>query len=324
VVSGDSEDWGFEARRRGVMFWRMLPGSRTFRGSRSLLPAGPGCRAIGALAVFAIIFPSLVCSKPRSESAASSASKLSDDWVLSWHDEFNGPNGAPPDEKKWLVETGGNGWGNSEREYYTSRPQNIRQQNGYLVIEAIKEKFTGPDGIERDYTSGRVNTKGRFSQEYGRFEARIKNPPGRGVWPAFWLLGDDFSTAGWPACGEIDIMEGIGPLGSQIRGSLHGPGYSGRNSLTSTYQLPAGNFSDAFHIFALEWEPKALRFYVDGHLYAAKTPSDLRDEKPWVYNHPFFLILDLAVRGDIPNSPEPSTIFPQRMLVDYVRVYTHK
>lgn len=253
-----------------------------------------------------------------------SAPNFNGNWALSWHDEFNGPNGTPPDGTKWLVETGGNGWGNSELEYYTARPQNIRQENGYLVIEAMKEKFTGPDGVERNYTSGRVNTRERFNQKYGRFEARIKNPPGRGVWPAFWLLGDDFSPVGWPACGEVDIMEGIGPLGSEIRGSLHGPGYSGRNSLSSTYQLPAGDFSDAFHVFALEWEPGALRFYVDGHLYATKTPSDLPAGKHWVYDHPFFLILNLAVRGDIPHGLDPSTVFPQRMLVDYVRVFKHR
>jgi beta-glucanase (GH16 family) len=241
-----------------------------------------------------------------------------------WHDEFNGPNGAAPDKGKWLVETGGNGWGNSELEYYTARGQNVRQENGNLVIEAIKERFVGPDGVSRDYTSGRLDTSGRFSQNYGRFEARIKNPSGRAVWPAFWMLGNDFPIAGWPGCGEIDVMEEIGPLGSQIRGSLHGPGYSGRNSLTSTFQLPAGNFGDAFHVFALEWEPGILRFYVDGQLYATKTPSDLPSGKRWVYDHPFFLILNLAVRGDAPDSPATSTVFPQRMLVDYVRVYKRK
>ena len=244
-------------------------------------------------------------------------------WVLSWQDEFNAPNGTPPDQTKWIEETGGNGWGNGELQYYTSRRQNIRQENGDLVIEAIQEKFTGPDGVERDYTSARVNTRGRFSQEYGRFEARIKNPAGRGVWPAFWLMGDDFSTVGWPACGEIDVMEGIGPQGSEIHGSIHGPGYSGRNSLTSTCQLAAGNFSDAFHVFAVEWEPEVLRFYVDGKLYATKTRADLPAGGPWVYDRPFFLILDLAVRNHAPDSTAP-TVFPQRMLVDYVRVYSRR
>lgn len=253
----------------------------------------------------------------------SSATELNGKWVLTWHDEFNGPTGTPPDERKWVVETGGNGWGNNELESYTSHPRNIHQENGYLVIEAIEEPFTGPDGTPRDYTSGRLITRGRFSQKYGRFEARIKNPPGPGLWPAFWLLGDNFSAVGWPACGEIDIMEEIGSLSSEIRGSLHGPGYSGVRALTSRYRLPNGDFSDAFHVFAAEWEPEVLRFYVDGHLYATKTPSDLPPGKSWVYDHPFFLILNLAVRGDISVHDRP-TVFPQRMLVDYVRVYSRK
>jgi len=298
----------------------MFPGPRAYRIRGGFLAARR--RAIGALAAFSIIFPSFLFTKAHA--CSSSTAKADADWVLSWGDEFNAPNGTPPDQTKWVEETGGNGWGNGELEYYTSRPKNIRQENGDLVIEAIKEKFAGPDGVERDYTSARVNTRGRFSQEYGRFEARIKNPSGRGVWPAFWLMGDDFSTVGWPACGEIDVMEGIGPLGSQIRGSIHGPGYSGRNSLTSACNLRAGNFSDAFHIFAVEWEPEALRFYVDGRLYATKTPADLPAGKPWVYDRPFFLILDLAVRNSVPGDSREATKFPQRMLVDYVRVYTRK
>jgi len=278
-------------------------------------------RAVSAVAAIAIVFSGFLCSTPQTRAAISAASKPNADWVLSWQDEFNGPNGAPPDKAKWVTETGGNGWGNGELQYYTSRPQNIRQENGNLVIDAIEEKFTGPDGVERDYTSARVNTRGRFSQKYGRFEARIKSPAGRSVWPAFWLMGDDFSTAGWPTCGEIDVMEGIGPLASQIRGSIHGPGYSGRDSLTSTFQLPSGNFSDAFHIFALEWGPDILRFYVDGKLYATKTPADLPPGEPWVYDRPFFVLFDLAVRSRTPDISGTTTTFPERMLVDYVRVY---
>lgn len=283
-------------------------------------------RAKGATSVFAALaFVSLSLGNTAVRLAAS-APRVGDHdgkWVLTWHDEFNGPDGAPPDERKWLIETGGNGWGNNELEYYTARRENIRQANGSLVIEAIRQEFRGPDGVQRDYTSGRLITKGRFSQKYGRFEARIKNPVGPGLWPAFWLLGDNFSTVGWPACGEIDVMEEIGALGSEIRGSLHGPGYSGPDALTSIYQLPADDFGDAFHIFAVEWEPDVMRFYVDGYLYATKMPSDLPPGKPWVYDHPFFLILNLAVRK--PSGDRRSmTDFPQRMLVDYVRVYSRK
>ena len=248
----------------------------------------------------------------------------SSNWVLTWSDEFNGPNGAAPDPTKWVVESGGNGWGNNELEYYTSRAENVRQENGNLVIEAIKESFTGPDGVRRNYTSARLKTQEKFTQRYGRFEARILIPSGRGAWPAFWMLGDDYPTRGWPGCGEIDVMESIGSESATVQGSLHGPGYSGANPLTSAYTLPRGRFSDGFHVFAVEWEPQIVRFFVDDLLYATKTPADLPVGAHWVYDHPFFLLLNLAVGGNLPGSPRDSTMFPQRMLVDFVRVYSRK
>jgi len=254
--------------------------------------------------------------------APSSASKPG--WVLTWNDEFNAPNGSPPDPAKWEVESGGNGWGNDELQYYTTRSRNVRQENGKLVIEAIKEKFTGPDGVQRNYTSARIQTKGRFSQRYGRFEARIRIPSGQGVWPAFSLLGDSFPSVGWPACGEIDIMENVGNEPAVIHGSMHGPGYSGSTPLTAAYKLSRGRFSDRPHVFAVEWEPQTVRFFVDGEVYATKTPADIPPGTRWVFDHPFFLVLNLAVGGKLPGSPAASTIFPQRMLVDYVRVYSRQ
>jgi len=219
---------------------------------------------------------------------------------------------------------GGNGWGNNELEYYTARPENVRQDHGNLVLEAVKEDFQGADGIRRDFTSARVTTERRFSQKYGRFEARIQLPRGSGVWPAFWLLGEDFRSAGWPACGEIDIMENVGKEPGTILGSLHGPGYSGENPLTTAYALPRGRFSDGFHVFAIEWEPNVIRFYVDGELFATKTAADIPAGKRWVFDHPFFILLNLAVGGNLPGKPDNSTVFPQSMLVDYVRVYSRK
>lgn len=257
---------------------------------------------------------------PQPTDSAPSARKAG--WILTWSDEFNGANGSSPDPTKWVVETGGNGWGNDELEYYTARPQNVRQENGNLVIEAIKERFAGPDGVRREYTSARLKTEGLFQQRYGRFEARIQVPAGQGMWPAFWLLGDDFPTTAWPNCGEIDIMENVGSEPFSIRGTLHGPGYSDSSPLTAVYKLPTGRFSDAFHVFALEWEPQVVRFYVDDKLYATKTPADLPPGKSWVYDHPFFVILNLAVGGNWPGNPDESTVFPQRMLTDYVRVYS--
>ncbi len=245
-------------------------------------------------------------------------------WTLVWSDDFDGANGSLPNPTKWVFETGGGGWGNKELETYTSRPQNVQQQNGNLVITAAKEDFTNEDGIARNYTSARLKTAGLFTQTYGRFEARIKIPKGQGLWPAFWLLGNDVKTTGWPGCGEIDIIENIGKEPNIVHGSMHGPGYSGGNPLTGSYALPAGNFSEDFHVFAVEWEPNVARFYVDGTLYETRTPSDLPSGKKWVYDHPFFIILNVAVGGGWPGNPDQTTVFPQTMLVDYVRVYARK
>jgi beta-glucanase (GH16 family) len=243
-------------------------------------------------------------------------------WTLTWSDEFNGPNGSGVDPSKWVVETGGNGWGNQELEYYTSRPENAYEKDGDLVIKVLQEKYKGPDGVTRDYTSARLKTLGRFEQTHGRFEARIKIPRGQGIWPAFWMLGSDIDNPGWPACGEIDIMENIGKEPSIVHATIHGPGYSGAHGIGAPFALSAGNkMADDFHVYAVEWEQNVLRFYVDEYLYATRTPADLPKGTKWVYDHPFFLLLNVAVGGGWPGSPDASSAFPQEMLVDYVRVY---
>jgi beta-glucanase (GH16 family) len=276
-----------------------------------------------SLAPFILFFSGSLLGGPQ-QHADSASPESKPPWVLTWSDEFNGPVGSTPDPAKWVVESGGNGWGNDELEYYTARSQNVRQENGNLVIEAIKEKFTASDGSEHRYTSARLTTQGRFAQRYGRFETRIKVPHGRGTWPAFWLLGDNFPAVGWPACGEIDIMESLGSQPSTIRSTLHGPGYSGESALTGSYTSSRATVGDDFHIFAAEWDPEGVRFYVDGQLYETKTPADLPPGKRWVFDHPFFVILNLAIGGGLPGSPEDSTVFPQRLLVDYVRVYSRR
>ena len=256
--------------------------------------------------------------------AASQTSKpqAASEWTLVWSDEFNNTDGSGPDPSKWVVETGGGGWGNNELEYYTARPQNAFQRDGNLVIQVLKEKFTGPDGVSRDYTSARLKTLGKFSQAYGRFEARIKIPRGQGIWPAFWMMGDDIDKVGWPTCGEIDIMENIGKEPSLVHGTIHGPGYSGDKGPTASYESSDHRpFADDFHIYAVEWEPEAIRFYVDDHLYATRTPTDLPKGTKWVYDHPFFLLLNVAVGGDWPGAPDATSVYPQTMLVNYVRVY---
>jgi beta-glucanase (GH16 family) len=243
-------------------------------------------------------------------------------WTLVWSDEFDGVNGSTPNSSKWTYDLGGGGWGNQELETYTNRAVNAQIQNGNLVITAQRETFTGSDGVTRDYTSARIKTQALFSQAYGRFEARIKIPRGQGIWPAFWMLGSDFPTAGWPRCGEIDVMENIGREPGIVHGSLHGPGSSATTSdLTSSFALPAGqNFADDFHVYAVEWEPDTVRFYVDATNYATFTRTQWPQSGQWVFDHPFFLILNVAVGGVWPGSPDSTTQFPQQMLVDYVRV----
>jgi beta-glucanase (GH16 family) len=243
-------------------------------------------------------------------------------YILVWADEFNGANGSAPDSSKWTYDMGGNGWGNNELETYTNRAQNAHIQDGNLVIQAREEHFTGSDAIARRYTSARLKTQGLFQQAYGRFEARIKIPYCQGIWPAFWIMGDNLPSVGWPHCGEIDIMENLGSEPSTVHGTVHGPGYSGARGNSALYTLPNGQrFADDFHIFKVEWEMNTLRFYVDDHLYKTTTNADLPTGATWVFDHPFFIILNVAVGGNWPGSLGSSTVFPQTMLVDYVRVY---
>jgi beta-glucanase (GH16 family) len=235
-------------------------------------------------------------------------------WTLVWHDDFDGP---ALDVTKWVRETGGDGWGNGELQFYTDRRENARIASGYLVIEARREKFA-----DRDYTSGRLKTQGLGVWKYGRMEARIQIPRGQGLWPAFWMLADNCHNVGWPECGEIDIMENIGKEPHRVHGTVHGPGYSGARGVSSAYDLRAGAFADDSHVYAIEWEADVIRWYVDDAWYKTITPKDLPGR--WVYDHPFFIILNVAVGGHWPGGPDETTVFPQTMRVDYVRVYQRK
>jgi beta-glucanase (GH16 family) len=243
-------------------------------------------------------------------------------WMLTWSDEFDGADGSRPDESRWTFDIGGGGYGNQELETYTSRPDNVTIEKGALVITARAEHFTGPDGIPRDYTSARLKTEGRFGQTYGRFEARMQIPRGQGIWPAFWLLGANANAVGWPACGEIDIMENIGREPNTVHGTFHGPGYSGGSAIGAAFQSADGKpFADGYHLFAVEWDPAEIRWYVDDHLYETRKPSDLPGGARWVFDHDFFIILNAAVGGSWPGNPDSTSVFPQQMRVDYVRVY---
>jgi beta-glucanase (GH16 family) len=271
--------------------------------------------------VLLITLSSAVCPAQVGSHKAKSIAPARAGFTLAWSDEFDQGENSAPDPAKWKFEIGGNGWGNQELEYYSSRRENARIRQGNLEIIARKESYTGADGVKRDYTSARLITSGKFEQAYGRFEARIKLPYGQGVWPAFWLLGADDKRVGWPQCGEIDIMENIGREPQMVHGTIHGPGYSGGKGIGESYSVSSGRFADDFHIYAAEWEPEEIRFYVDDHLYTARRPSDLPAGTKWVYDHPFYILLNFAVGGEWPGSPDATTKFPQAMLVDYVRVY---
>src|SRR6185295_12134975 len=170
-------------------------------------------------------------------------------------------------------------------------------------IQALRETYAGPDGVVREHTSARLKTQGKFEQAYGRFEARLKVPRGQGLWPAFWMLGNDIGTAGWPRCGEIDVMENIGREPATVHGTIHGPGYSGAGGIGAAFILPGGApVADDFHVFAVEWEATAIRWYVDGTLYQTRTPTDLPAGQRWAFDHPFFMVLNVAVGGGWPGS----------------------
>ena len=236
--------------------------------------------------------------------------------VLTWQDEFDGPAGQAPDPAKWVYDVGTN-WGNNQLEYDTDRTANVALDGqGHLTIVARREDYLGSA-----YTSGRINTSGRFAQTRGRFEARLKLPTGQGLWPAFWLLGADIGSTGWPGCGEIDVMEYRGQEPRVVHGSLHGPGYSGGGAVTRRFELPRGRFDTDFHVFAVDWTEDAIRWSVDGTTFATATPADLPPGTTWVFGHPFFVILNVAVGGNFVGGPDASTVFPQTMTVDYVRVY---
>ena len=236
------------------------------------------------------------------------------DWTLVWSDEFDGPAGQLPNPANWVFDIG-TGWGNRQLEFDTDRPENVSLDGqGNLAITARRESYGGSA-----YTSGRIKTQGLFEQAYGRFEARIRLPTGQGIWPAFWMLGSDFATAGWPECGEIDVMEYRGQEPTIVHATAHGPGYSAGGGLTSRYRLTGDRFDTGFHEFAIEWTDERIVWFVDGQRYHAVDRDD--PPGPWVFDHPFFILLNVAVGGNFVGPPSGSTPFPQSMLVDWVRVY---
>jgi beta-glucanase (GH16 family) len=243
---------------------------------------------------------------------------------LIWSEEFNGPAGSSPNPVNWNFDTGGNGWGNDELESYTSRPQNASLDGkGDLVITARSESYTDSAGIPRQYTSARLQTLHKFQFQYGLVEASIQIPTGQGLWPTFWLLGDECYSGlkSWPACGEIDAMEMLGSTSNTVHGTLHAPWSFAPKGIGGTAESPTTPLSGGFHVYGVEWAPGRISFLLDGTVYETILRSQLPPGAPWPFNHPFFLLLNLAVGGNWPGSPSASTQFPAHMTVDWVRVW---
>jgi beta-glucanase (GH16 family) len=240
---------------------------------------------------------------------------------LVWADEFDQPDGSPPDPAKWNHQQGGAGWGNGELQHYTNSIENSYIEDGMLVIRAKQEYLLG-----RDYTSARLNTLYKGDWTYGRFEIRAKLPNTQGIWPAFWLLPSRARYGSGAAGGEIDIMELIGSEPGRSYATLHFGNPADRS--TGYYDLPAGTaFSDDFHVFALEWEPEEIRWYVDDVPFHSTTEwftTGRKDaQQPAPFDQDFYLLINVAVGGHWPGSPDETSVFPQMLYVDYVRVYQH-
>ena len=240
---------------------------------------------------------------------------------LVFSDRFTGPAGTPPSPSKWTHDVGAYGAPDNELQTYTDSPANASLDgHGDLAIVARRQTVTGPDGLKRNYTSARLETQGRFSTTHGLIEARMKIPAGAGLWSAFWMLGDDIDTVGYPASGEIDVMETLGQTPFMVRGTLHGPdlgsGYARGQDAVSADSLAAG-----FHTYAVSWSANSITWLLDGTPYMTVTSASLAPGQTWVFNRPFHLLLDLAVGGNWPGPPDASTPFPATLLVSWVRVY---
>lgn len=276
-----------------------------------------------------VILTAMLAGAACSHSLPATASSSPREWVLVWSDEFEGPAGARVDESKWRYDLGDGcqqgicGWGNNEKELYTSEVENISLNGqGQLMITAR----AAPPGLSCyygacRYTSAKITTRGIMNAEPGRVEARVKLPVGQGLWPAFWMLGSGHPSTAWPACGELDIMEYRGSQPDLTSAAVHGPGYAGAQSFNHAHRLPQGSYSTDFHTFAVEWDSGGARFLVDGVAHFSITRETLQAAGPSVLDRSYYLILNLAVGGHFDGDPASDGIFPATMLVDYVRVY---
>lgn len=245
--------------------------------------------------------------------------------TLVWSDEFDGVAGSLPDPTVWSAELGGGGWGCGQSQTYTDHPTNgSLDGEGHLALVARREPCRDDGGLVADVdgtvTSARLVTKGRLHLRYGRIEARIKVPPGRGLWPAFWMLGADIDEVGWPECGEIDVMEVVGSQPTVVHGTLHGPGYAGLEHGVGHGHDVGVDLAAHFHVYGVDWTPGRITWRLDGVPYSTLTRDDVPGDR-WPFTHDFFLLINLAVGGDWPSNAGDAPPLPATMLVDWVRVY---
>lgn len=314
------------------------------------------CALLVGLAVLLIVLPMTVLRMLFATESAAPTTSLEARTLL-WQDEFAQPIGTGPDPSKWAHDLGEHGWGNAELQRYTDSRENSfvvadadATDGRALVIRALRDS-------EGRYTSARIKTQGKFAKKFGRIEARLKLPKGQGIWAAFWTLGETIERSGWPECGEIDIMESLGHEPDKVYGTIHGPGYSGGNNQTTAHYrigqrdtdgdagedarrdalrggVGAGtapavataeaalDFSAGYHVFAVEWRPGQIEWFVDGERYHVLTAADFPEEARWVFDDtPQFILLNLAVGGHWPKYPDATTEFPQDYRIDYVRVW---
>ena len=284
------------------------------------MPRSSSRRSMGAFALCALLAcASGVVSPPPPPPPPPGPPPPPPTWKLVWSDEFDGPAGAPVDTF-WNHETGGGGWGNNEKEFYTSDTANSRL-NGQGQLEIVAR--VAPAGLTCwygacRYTSARLTTQGKVLPYHGRVEARIKLAAGQGLWPAFWLLGQNIGTVGWPTCGEMDVIEQRGSKPDSMSSAVHGPNYSGN---TPFQHIDAPIATTDYHQYAVEWDGNSIRFFVDSVQHYIVARTSVNQYGSWVFDQGFFIILNLAVGGNFDNDPASDAIFPATMLVDYVRVY---
>jgi beta-glucanase (GH16 family) len=268
--------------------------------------------AVNALALCAL----LACAAPPPPPRA---------WTLVWSDDFNGVAGTQIDTTRWRYDIGDGcshsncGWGNDEKEYYTSDTSNIAV-NGQGQLKIVAQ--VAPPGLSCyygacRYTSAKITTRDKVSVSAGRVEARIQLAAGQGLWPAFWMLGTNIGTVGWPTCGELDIMENRGSIRTQMSSAVHGPGYSGNTPFVHVQSVVTTNY----HVYAVEWDSLAIRYFVDGNEHYVVERAGVQHYGSWVFDQPFFIIMNQAVGGHFDGDPQSDAVFPATMLVDYVRVY---